>query len=201
MVLDTGRGYEVEKDSTSTEDLQTDVIGLREDEYGNLYKNHLIEQYKLLVNTAENVSSRRQTANTFFLSVCTLLLSGLGVALSFVDDLESQEALMGAFVSGAGILVSCRWIKLIDSYRSLNSAKFAVIHDIERFLPLRVFTVEWEKLGKGEDHSKYVRLTVVERCIPLIFLTVFSVLMVVSLAIFLYPHVEGFLQELLLVAS
>ena len=39
------------------------------DEYGEDYASHLLEQYKLYVESAENISDRRQNANNFFITI------------------------------------------------------------------------------------------------------------------------------------
>lgn len=44
----------------------------------------------------------------------------------------------------AGIALSVLWEALITSYRNLNTAKFAVIHKIEKRLPISPYEAEWE---------------------------------------------------------
>ena len=39
----------------------------------------LLEQYKLFVQTSESLVSRRQTVNTFFLSINSALLASIGI--------------------------------------------------------------------------------------------------------------------------
>ena len=46
-----------------------------EEEYGENYKAHLLEQYKLYVEMADRISARRQTANSFFLSINTAIIA------------------------------------------------------------------------------------------------------------------------------
>ena len=38
-----------------------------EKEYGNDYKNHFLEQYKMYLESIEKTSDRRQSANNYFL--------------------------------------------------------------------------------------------------------------------------------------
>ncbi len=45
--------------------------------YGK-YQDHALEQYKICVEMADRVSSRRNLANTFFLTLHTLLFGTLG---------------------------------------------------------------------------------------------------------------------------
>ena len=48
-------------------------------EYGEKYQEHLLEQYKLYVQMADKISERRQSANTFFLTINTVLIAFLGI--------------------------------------------------------------------------------------------------------------------------
>ena len=40
-----------------------------EKDYGNDYKEHLFEQYKLYVESVEKTSDRRQHANNYFITI------------------------------------------------------------------------------------------------------------------------------------
>ena len=44
-------------------------------------RGHLLEQYKLYLEMADRISSRRQSANSFFLSLNTALVALVGSAL------------------------------------------------------------------------------------------------------------------------
>jgi hypothetical protein len=48
--------------------------------YGNGYKEHLLEEYKLYVQMADNVSARRAQANQFYISVLSALLAVVAFA-------------------------------------------------------------------------------------------------------------------------
>jgi hypothetical protein len=51
------------------------LLQVSEVEYGEAYRQHLFDQYKLAVEMADRVSARRMQANTFFLAVNTGLLT------------------------------------------------------------------------------------------------------------------------------
>ncbi len=46
--------------------------------YGEDYQAHSLEIYKLYVQMADNISARRQTANSFFLTVNTAIIGIAG---------------------------------------------------------------------------------------------------------------------------
>ncbi|MBM5818188.1 MAG: hypothetical protein FJ083_16945, partial [Cyanobacteria bacterium K_Offshore_surface_m2_239] len=57
------------------EALQPILLRASQGEYGDCYRQHLFDQYKLAVEMADRVSARRMQANTFFLAVNTGLLT------------------------------------------------------------------------------------------------------------------------------
>lgn len=128
------------------------------------YQAHLLEQYKLYVEMADRVSARRQTANSYFLSINTALLGFIGYATG--KDAGDQLWLLGL----VGVVLSYLWYRVIVSYRDLNSGKFKVVHEIEKRLPISPYDAEWEAMGRGKDPSLYRPLTHVEKAVPLVFL-------------------------------
>ena len=59
------------------ESLKPLLLRVSEDGYGDLYRQHLFDQYRLAVEMAYRLSARRMQANTFFLAVNTGLLTVL----------------------------------------------------------------------------------------------------------------------------
>jgi hypothetical protein len=129
-----------------------------------------IELYKLAVEMSDRVSARRGTANAFFVTVNTALLAFLGLAeLNVVWP-----------VAVGGVVISVTWTLLIKSYRNLSAAKFMVINNAEKRLPLKVFCGEWQVLRKDRPEnlwprnwrtwlSRYVEFTIVEMVVPFVF--------------------------------
>lgn len=136
---------------------------VKREDYGPNYDEHLLAIYKMFVNTTESVSQRRLAANSFFLTLNSVLV---GFA-SYIGT--NQLFLEIPIISGVGIVVSYAWYRLIRSYRELNSAKFEVIHAIEEALPFSAFTKEWELLGEGSNPKKYLSFTQIERTVPWVF--------------------------------
>ncbi len=140
----------------------------------------LVEQYRLFVESSEKLVARRQTVNTFFLSINALLLSAVGF---IIKDVPQQWAtIAGVFGVGlAGILLCLTWRTLVRSYSQLNSGKFAVIHSLERHLPAALFKAEWHALGEGEDKKKYTPFTKTEALIPFVFIVLHLIAMLGSI--------------------
>jgi len=127
------------------------------------YQQHLLDQYKLYVEMADRVSTRRLTANSFFLSVNTALLAFVGYANG--RDTSSQLWLIGM----SGIVLSVLWFLIVTSYRDLNKAKFKIIAEIERRLPLSLYDAEWNAMGRGSHPDRYRPLSHIERRVPWVF--------------------------------
>ena len=147
------------------------------EEYGEKYSDHLMEQYKLYVEMADRVSQRRDQSNRFYVALLGALAAILVIAARFVlsDDGESSMFMTVVILAGGvfGAALSIIWRLNIRSYRTLNSAKFKIIHELEKRIPFAGYTKEWEILRCPPDGSpKYLQLTAVEQYVPiLVFLT------------------------------
>jgi len=133
------------------------------DKYGDHYAHHLLEQYKLYVESAHAVSERRTSANNYLLTVNAFLVTLYGLASPVTPGYAWRFA-----IPVAGLLVSASWFVLVRSYRSLNTGKFTVIHELEQYLPAALFDHEWTVIDRGRGKA-YKPLTNVEQWIPAVF--------------------------------
>lgn len=146
---------------------KNDLFSASEGKYGSRYKDHLLEQYKLYIESVNSVSMRRQTANNFFLSINTFLLSIVGFLIS--KDISGDFGILIYIIAFAGILLCIIWYMLVRSYRQMNKGKFSVVHEIEKKLPLKLYNAEWKALGEGKNKNKYYPFSHIEAIIPWIF--------------------------------
>lgn len=141
----------------------------------------LFEQYKLYVESAERNSDRRAVANRFMVAMNSIVFSAfLYGILYFVKSgqgiSDSPIFLLVIFVfCTMGAMFSLWWKKMIDSYASLNKAKFDVIEKLECQMPVAVYKHEWEiaKSNKHQDITKW------ERCVT-------TTLMALYIIVFLF---------------
>ena len=134
-------------------------------------KDHVLEQYKLYVEMADRISARRSTANTFFLTLNTLIVGALSACA------EKFSRLSVIVICIAAIVLCYVWKRLINSYRQLNTAKYAVIGEFEKRLPSSPYwSAEWNALGEGKDPKKYKQLTAVEKWVPIVFMCLYLLL-------------------------
>lgn len=151
--------------------LADDLISLPRESYGEHYEDHVLEIYKLYVESADNISARRQSANSFFLTVNTAIIGAVG----YLND--GSNSLAWA-ISIAGILICISWHRSVQAYKGLNSGKFKVIHELEKKLPVSVYGAEWQAVGRGENPKLYLPFTKIEIWIPRIFMTLHGVMTV-----------------------
>lgn len=139
-----------------------------------------IEQYKVYVETADRVSSRRLQTNTFFISIISALLGVL--AFIFKEPLLAQQGdkififnLLGAF----GILLNVVWFVSILAFKQLNSAKFKTIIEMEKHFPFHPFGREWTIFKKERViFNKHFTTSRVEMLIPAIMTFPFIVFLI-----------------------
>jgi len=164
---------------TQVED-EMGLLSVEEETYGEQnYRAHYFEQYKLYVEMADRVSSRRMLANTFFLTINTMLVTALTALVSKLE--VSLTWLLPSLI--AELTLCFAWLRMVKSYGQLNTGKFAVINELEKHLPIKPYAAEWVILGEGEDPKKYRPLTHVENWIPKIFAVIYVMLAIILMFI------------------
>lgn len=102
---------------------------MRRDEYGEHYQGHLLEQYKLYVQMADNISLRRGQANAFYISIIPALMFAATASSDCVPCRFRDIILI--VVAALCIPLCVLWSATIRSCRRLNSCKFKVINAME----------------------------------------------------------------------
>jgi hypothetical protein len=132
---------------------------------------------------ADRVSSRREHANSFFLTLNTAVVGFVGYLVG-TDKVSATDPWL-LFIAVSGAVLSYLWYRIIRSYKGISSAKFRVVHEIERLLPLRPYDAEWEFVGCGKDPKLYLPFTHVEMLVPWVFLLMH---ILVALRVVLWPR-------------
>jgi hypothetical protein len=169
---------------TKPQDISKALFGMAQDEYGDNYREHLLVLYRIYLESAEKISDRRSNANTFFLTINTALISALGIS-GIIS--QKTSSLLFIMVGLTALLLCYSWYRLIRSYKDLNTAKFRVIHEIEKHLPLRPYNAEWDSVGRGENKQLYLPFTHIEIYVPWIFTTLYTILILYGIYLFVVP--------------
>lgn len=111
-----------------------------EREYGDRYKDHLLSQYKLYVESIDKISDRRQNANNYFITINTVLISFIG--LLFQAKILENIRWIKLLICVVGITICVIFGFLLRSYKQLNSGKFTVIQEFEEKLPAALYDFE-----------------------------------------------------------
>ncbi|MFC1889697.1 hypothetical protein ACFL4G_08085 [Thermodesulfobacteriota bacterium] len=165
--------------SAPDSELKKDLFPNETDDFGKDDVQTLLEEYKAFVDTIEKATSRRQIANSFFLTVNSILITASGWMVKEAFD-ETIALVAVLTFAVAGVLFCLIWRRIIQNYRQLNAAKFDVIHGLEQALPAAPFQAEWTALGKGKDRKKYIPISKMEAGVAVVFIILYSIAFLAS---------------------
>jgi hypothetical protein len=130
--------------------------------------------FELYLATAEKVSDRRAAANAWMLSVNSAIVALYGyLAADKLAVPVAQKSVWLWAIPAAGAIVSIAWTVLLTSYRQLNRAKFGVLQELEKDLPVQPFTREHLLYSRERRQS----LSTIETAIPLCFLVLYAAIL------------------------
>lgn len=177
---DAELGRRMKKDSEEIE------VILKSADFTN--KDVIMEQYKMFVQTSEDLVSRKQAVNSFYVTLNSILL---GAIVSVVCGLVADGKLayggmlaagIAVFLSFVGGIICASWITLLESYGNLNGSKMAIISCIEEHLALKLFDTEWAILTRKIGSRKYKSFTVKETAVAKVFLALYGVVLAAGIA-------------------
>ncbi len=153
------------------------VVHRSEQTYGGSFHADLVEQYKLYVQSAENVSARRVASSQYLLTINAAL-----VALYGLQSASFGQHYWTLLVPITGVSVSAVWYLVIKSHTDLNRIKFDLIHELEQHLPAAVYKHEWDLAEEGQGKT-YRAVTRIERWVPMLFAALHVVLAIIILLV------------------
>lgn len=148
-------------------------------DYEGSYLSDLLQQYKLYVQSAENVSARRLASSRYLLTLNAALVAVYGV-----QGIAFTSSYWIILVPAAGVLASQLWRLIIKSHRDLNALKFKIVKELEERLPAAPFAYEWQLVERSNGKT-YNPVTSIEKWIPQAFLILHAVFALVLLSDFL----------------
>lgn len=142
-----------------------------EESYSGSFTTDVLEQYKLYVQSAENVSARRVSTMRYLLTLNTAIVAlyGFGIA-------NPEYIYLLIPVGAVGIVVSIASRMIIRSYSGLNAVKFKLIHEMEQRLPVALYDYEWHMAEEGRGKT-YRPVSHVEMFIPILFILIHVVVL------------------------
>ena len=140
-------------------------------------KSLLLEQYKVFLQTSEDLVLRRQNVNNFYISINSAIIAIFSSLLAF--DLSSEVRLfLACLFSFVGIILSVAWVNILVAYGNLNGSKMKIISSIEKYLPASLYDAEWAALSDKLNKKRYVSFTDNEKRIPIIFIIIYSAILI-----------------------
>lgn len=136
-----------------------------------LYKNHILDQYKIYNDSADKISSRRNLANMFFLTLNTSIFGAIGFSFEKIQLIQPKWLIIFPLV--IILCLTIVWYKLLLSYRNINTAKYTVLRQLSKKLPSSPLSMEWKELENPKNTKKYFPLTSLEKYIPILFFAIY----------------------------
>jgi len=133
-------------------------------EYPEPFRQSLLEQYKLCLQSADAASGRREASNRYLITLNVAL-----VALYGLQSIGSVNLYLLVPVALAGLIVSFLSLHIIGGYKKLNAAKFDVILKLEEYLPTSALGHEGELLREPPKGRAYWPVSDLERRIYWVF--------------------------------
>jgi MFS superfamily sulfate permease-like transporter len=136
-------------------------------EANDTYRSQLLEQHKHFVEMTMRYWNHIETANHFFLSLHTLILSGFTYLFTSAARLPTPVLAMLVVISCA---MALQWLMVLRSLQRLNQVRHEIIQEWEAGLAARPYQVEYYKLYniKGARGARYFRIQRLYMLIPLL---------------------------------
>ena len=150
----------------------------------SLNKEELLEQYKVFLQTSEDLVTRRQNVNNFYITINAALFTLFGVCISISDSFISK-LIIALLLLSIGIILDISWLKTLEAYGILNGSKMKVISIIEKQLPASLYDSEWTVMSDKLNSKKYVSFTDNEKKIPKLFIALYILLTLLLLISFI----------------
>lgn len=143
-----------------------------EKEYGEAYREHFLEQYKMAIQGIDYTSKWKHFVNNYFLTIHTVFLAAIG--LSVARDKIMVSVVAHQVVPIIGMFIAITWWIMVRSSNDVLAAKFSILHSIERHLPLALYKTEWEILGASSSSAR--RMVFIEASVPCLFFVFYGLI-------------------------
>lgn len=144
------------------------------------------KEYELFVGDTQRATERRQSVNTIYLSVNSLLLGAVAL-LAQAGGLDKPLFLpIVILIAIAGFVICGDWSRIINSYRTYINVRFDVLKGMENGFEdsVKMYHVEDQRLKYNDPHHGFYRI---EINLP----AMFRILYVVGALILLVATVIG----------
>ena len=135
--------------------------------HDNLDPGILLEQYRIFSESSENLVSRRQKVNSFYISANTALITvGGTIATLGTEDSLLAKLIVIIALSVPAFMLNISWQRMLQSYYINNQGKLKVLSMIEKKLAVSLYDAEWKAMKNKFSKNKYVSFTDNEKRMP-----------------------------------
>ncbi|MEE9270998.1 MAG: hypothetical protein V3V49_12140 [Candidatus Krumholzibacteria bacterium] len=134
------------------------------------HRKYLLEQYKMFSSSLEFSIRTMDNMNKFFITI----MAGFVAAIAFVTNDGTSQDLNAVFVQFGpilGLAISVIWFLINYSYKKVLAGRYAVLKDMEEFLPAAPF--KRERIYRG---ACYLPFFTVVSFVPIVFSVAFGLM-------------------------
>lgn len=168
---------------SSPDELKKIVNGYESNDYVDLINSvfdedneKLFEQYKMFAKTSEDLLTRRQNVNNFYMSANAAIITIIATAFTVIEENWDAKCLVAIVISIPGILMCHSWKQILQSYGTVNSSKMVILGIMEKKLPASLFQAEWQVMDCKYNKRPYVPFTEGEGKTPSYFKIVYYII-------------------------
>ena len=146
-----------------------------------------MKQYEMFVETSEELVRRKQSVNSFYITINSLIISIVLAAFALSEKLNvfgqsiGSSTIIICLSSIVGCIICFSWHSLLQSYADLNSSKMKIISYIETQLAYNLYDTEWQLVSKKMGNRKYKSFSAKEKFIAKLFFALYIILFIVGI--------------------
>ena len=148
-----------------------------------------LKQYEMFVETSEELVKRKQTVNSFYITLNSLIVSVILAAFTLSGEITIlgssllPATVIACLASAVGGIVCYSWCSILQSYADLNGSKMKIISYIETHLAYNLYDTEWQLVSKKMGNKKYKSFSVKEKFIAKLFAALYGLLFVAGIVL------------------
>lgn len=135
----------------------------QEKKYGEKFHDHLLQQYQMYASTIQHTTDKRIQVITWYIAILSLITI-LSLQLAQNGNVKPLQNIIFPILSIVGFTLSVLWFLSIHSCNRLIHAKLLLIKEIEQFLPLEIYSLQYDILNE----VRYLHLSRLDILVPLI---------------------------------
>ncbi len=149
----------------------------------------LFEQYRMFVETSEQLVKRKQGVNSFYVTLNSVILGAIISIMCAINDLPvlfgavKVSLIISVFAALIGLVICFSWISILNSYADLNASKMKIIEYIEQHLAVNLYDTEWAVMTQKVGKKKYKSFSKKERLVAILFGVLYGLIVVLGIVL------------------